>query len=80
MSMSGDTLGSEIAQSFFTGDMSQEEKDDLETQWKNVANKIINHIKNNAELNTASCSGVTGAGTPGGPLPITNQPVTGGVK
>ena len=41
---------------------------------------LVNYLKENMELDGATCNGATGTGPDGGPLPISDQPVTGGVK
>lgn len=46
---------------------------------KALANEIIEEFKANAEV-SVSTTGVTGTGTPGGPLPISAQPGTGGIS
>ena len=44
-----------------------------------IANAVIDEITINAVVNT-TVTGVTGAGAPGGPLPITAQPGIGTVS
>jgi len=44
-----------------------------------IATPIVLHIQTNAIVTTSvtgTCTGTTGVGSPGGPLPIASQPVT----
>ena len=41
-----------------------------------IAKAVVDHIKNNGQV-SGTCTGVTGTGPQGGPLPIAAQPVTG---
>ncbi len=52
MALSGDILGDTIASEFYTGDMTQAEKDALKASWRKIAGKIVDHIKSNAEVST----------------------------
>lgn len=59
----------------FTG-MSPTEEALVKDAWLAICQTHITHITNNA-LITVATTGVTGTGSPGGPLPITAQPGTG---
>lgn len=56
--------------------MNQTEKDTLKNGWQNICQEHIDHITGNANLGVFT-TGVTGTGSPGGPLPIALQPGTG---
>lgn len=56
--------------------MNNSEKDILKAAWQNICQKHIDHITGNASLGVFT-TGVTGTGSPGGPLPITLQPGIG---
>ena len=73
MALSGDVLGQAIVTalaSYQTGLSTAEKAQQLAT-WKLVATAIVTHITTSGVVTT---TGVTGTGTPGGPLPITAQP------
>ena len=76
--MDGDALGTAIAAAI--NGLSAAQKEDLPTVWKTIAGVIVSHIQTNAVIVNGQVNGVTGVGPPGGPLPIVNQPVTGGVN
>ena len=51
--------------------LTQAEKDSIEDAWDIICQAHVNHITSNAVTLT---TGVTGTGSPGGPLPIVTQP------
>lgn len=51
----------------------------LTTYWTAICKGILDHIKTSGVV-TTTVNGVTGSGTPGGPLPIVAQPGTGTIQ
>lgn len=80
----GTAMGTAIADAIIAANdpgntMSAAEKTALRDSWGIIATEIIAHFVANG-LITTSVTGVTGTGTPGGPLAITAQPGTGGIS
>lgn len=82
MALDKDRLGNALA-NVVISTMSQPpqagDEDDLRDLMKLLAQEIIDEFVNNAVVNVTT-TGITGTGTPGGPLPITSQPGSGGVS
>lgn len=72
MAMNGDTLAGEI-KTALDGLLPEGSSEADLDYLKAIANAIVDHIKTNGQVST---TGVTGTGSPGGPLPITAQPGT----
>lgn len=51
---------------------------DIRAKMEMIAEEIVGEITGHAEVDV-STTGTTGAGPPGGPLPITSQPGSGGI-
>jgi len=71
--LNGDLLGAEIATAIAASQpgLDAAEQAAQLAAWKIIAGAIVLHIQTNGVVLT---TGATGAGTPGGPLPITAQP------
>ncbi len=72
--LNGNALGLAIASAINT--LSEAEKRDPNLVWQKVAVEIVNHIKNNLELQVGSLTS-TGTGNMG--APVTSQNTTKGV-
>lgn len=53
MALNGNVLAQEIVDTITTDGTSQAERDALLNSWRLIANAIVNHFKNNAELDEA---------------------------
>ncbi len=63
MAMNGDTLGQAIADAIVDAGASAAGKAQCEAFWKKVANEIVDHIKNNAEVPSGISVSTTGTST-----------------
>lgn len=74
----GSTWANSIVAGIDQTGLNASEKSALLAAWTNICNTHISHITSNA-LITVTTTGVTGTGSPGGPLPIVVQPGTGNI-
>ena len=63
MAMNGDTLGIAIATAVLDSGASAAGKAQCEEFWKKVANEIVSHIKDNAEVPAGISVSTTGSST-----------------
>jgi len=80
MAMDKTRLGNKLADAVesFGATLGPLDKLNLKAIMQSFAEEIIDEITGNAEVSTnVTTTGVTGAGSPGGPLPIVSQPGTG---
>lgn len=63
MAMNGDTLGMAIATAVLDSGASAAGKAQCEEFWKKVANEIVSHIKDNAEVPAGISVSTTGSST-----------------
>ena len=63
MAMNGDTLGMAIATAVLDSGASSAGKAQCEEFWKKVANEIVSHIKDNAEVPAGISVSTTGSST-----------------
>lgn len=63
MAMNGDTLGIAIANAVLDSGATAEAKVQCQDFWKKVANEIVSHIKNNAEVPAGISVSTTGSST-----------------
>lgn len=63
MAMNGDTLGMAIATAVLDSGASAAGKAQCEEFWKKVANEIVSHIKDNAEVPAGISVSMTGSST-----------------
>lgn len=82
MALDKDRLGNAMADRVLTftgGTPEAADETALRDLMKALAEEIITEFIDNAVVDVTT-TGVTGTGTPGGPLPITAQPGTGGIS
>ena len=71
MALDGDILGIAIRNTI--NEMSQEEKEDLETVWKRIGNQIIGHIQTYGVVSPTGTPVPLTAPTGGGPVTGTGK-------